>query len=74
MGAEIKKIIKRKKFDSDLAFASKHLKTKLKSYNNKITTNFHDKAPKERVKCVCLLAMVVDSVFKFVEIFICRHL
>lgn len=32
--------MKRKKFDSDQDFHNKYLKTKTKSYNNKIITNF----------------------------------
>ena len=45
------------KFDSDPVFANKSLNTKIKSYNNEITTNFKDKAPKERIKCASLSAI-----------------
>ena len=44
----------RAKFDSDPVFDDKYSKTKIKSYNNKINTNFHGKATKERFECVCL--------------------
>ena len=45
----------RTKFDSDPVFDDKYSKTKIKSYN-KINTNFHGKAPKERFEWVCLSA------------------
>ena len=37
---------------------------KYKTCNNKITTNFHCKAPKERIKSVCLSAIAIESVFQ----------
>ena len=44
-----------KKIGSDPVLGNKYLNVKIKSYNNKIiTTNFHGKAPKEKIKCVCL--------------------
>ena len=45
-------------------FGEKHLKTKIKSHNNKINTNFDGKAPKEGIECVSLLAIVIHSDFK----------
>ena len=54
----------RKKFDSDQVFNDKCLKTKMKSYNNKITTIFPDKALKEGFECVYLSTIVINSVFK----------
>ena len=42
--------MKRKQFDINSVFGntdSKYKKSKIKSYNNKITSNFHGKAPKE---------------------------
>ena len=45
-------------------FDNKYIKTKLKSYNLKITTNFHRKEIKEGSKCICLLEIAIDSVFK----------
>ena len=44
------KNIKRKKFDSSPVFGdngNKYFKTKIKSYNSKITKNLHGKVPKE---------------------------
>ena len=43
-----------KNFDSDLVFADKYLKIKIKSYNNEISTNFNDEAPKKPSALVCL--------------------
>ena len=60
----IGKTIERKKFSSELVFGDKYLKTKIKSYIGKITRNFHGKAPKEGIECVCLSAIVTDSIFK----------
>ena len=35
----------RKKFNNSPVFGDKYWKTKIKSYNNQITKNFHGKAP-----------------------------
>lgn len=43
-----------KNFDSDLVFADKYLKIKIKSYNNEISTNFNDEATKKRSALLCL--------------------
>ena len=62
--------MKRKKFHSDPVFGDEYLKAKIKSYNNKITNNFKNvknngaKSPKEGPKCICLAAIVIDSIFK----------
>ena len=42
---KILKNIRRKKFDSDPAFDKKYLKTKIKSYKGRISTNFNVKVP-----------------------------
>ena len=60
--SEMKTVMKRKKFDSDPVFGGRYLKTKIKSCNKKITTNFHGRAPK--LKCLCVSVIVIDSVFK----------
>ena len=62
--SKIRSIMGRKKIDSDLVFDAKYLKTKIKSYDDKITTNFYGKAPKKRYECVCFSAIVINSVFK----------
>ena len=59
--------MKIKKIDSSSVFGdtgNEYLKTKIKSYNNKIITNFHGKLPKEGVECVCHSAVVSVSFFK----------
>ena len=42
-----------------------YLRTKIKSYEGKISTNSHgDKVPKEDSQCNCLSAILNDSVFR----------
>ena len=45
-------------------FDNKYLKTKIKSYIGEIRTNFNGKVTKKGFKCICLSAIVIDSVFK----------
>ena len=41
------------------------MKTKIKSYNGKINTNFYNnKIPKEGSQCICLSVVLTDSVYK----------
>ena len=55
----------RKEFDSKPVYNEKYLKSKIKSYNGKINTNFHNnKLPKEGSQCICLSVMLVDSVYR----------
>ena len=63
--------MRREKFNSEPVYGNKYLKIKIKSYNNKIKTNFHGKTPKEGTDCVCLSAIVI--VFKLGKIIICRR-
>lgn len=51
---------RKEKLDSDPVFGYKYLQTKIKSYDNKITKNFHGKATKEGIKCVCLSVISTD--------------
>ena len=61
---KVSKIIK-KEFDNNLVYNEKYIKTKIKSYNGKISTNFHNnKIPKEGSQCVCLSVILIDSVYK----------
>lgn len=42
--------------------------TKIKSFEEKLNTNFHDdKMPKESSHCICLSVIFIDSVFKIGE-------
>ena len=42
-----------------------YLKTKIKSYNRKFNTNFHNnKIPKEDSQCICLSVILIDSVYR----------
>ena len=58
-----------KKFDAEPVYGDKYIKTKLKSYNNDIRTNFHGednsaKVPKESCTHKCLSLISLDSVIK----------
>ena len=58
-----------KKFDSEHVYGAKDIKTKIKSYNNDIRTNFHGegnsrKVPKERCSYKCLSLIELDSVIE----------
>ena len=58
----------KKEFDSKPAYNVKYLKTKIKFYNGKINTNFQsNKIPKEGSQCICLPAILIDSVSKQVK-------
>ena len=46
-------------------YNEKYLRTKIKSYNGKINTNFHnDKIPKDGSKCISLSVILIDSIYK----------
>ena len=54
-----------KEFDSKPIYNEKYLKAKRKSYNGKINTNFHNnKIPKEGPEYICLLVILLDSIFR----------
>ena len=58
----------KKEFDSEPAYNVKYLKTKIKFSNGKINTNFQsNKIPKEGSQCICLSAILIDSVLKQVK-------
>ena len=66
---EKKKDLIRKKFDAEPVYGDKYIKTKIKSYNNDIRTNFHGednsrKVPKESCSYKCLSLITLDSVIK----------
>ena len=55
----------KKEFDSEPVYNEKYLKDKIKSYNGKISTNFHDnKIPKEGSQLICLSVILINSVFR----------
>ena len=55
----------KKEFYSEPIYDEKYLKAKIKSYNGKINTNFHNnKIPKEGSPFICLSVILIDSVFK----------
>ena len=54
-----------KKFDSKPVYNEKYLKTKIKSQNGKIYTNFHNnKIPREGSQLISLSVILIDSVFR----------
>ena len=58
-----------KKFDSEPVYGDKYIKTKIKSYNNDIRTNFHGegssrKVPKENCSYKSFSLISLDSVIK----------
>ena len=55
----------KKGFDSEPVHDEKCLKSKTKSYDSKIKTNFcGNKMPKDGTHCVCLSMILIDSVVK----------
>ena len=75
------KISINKDFDSEPVCNEKYLKAKMKTYNGKIKTNFHNnKIPNKGCQCICLLVILIDSVFRtdknyYPEVFLeeCKH-
>ena len=54
-----------KRFDSELGYDNKYIKTKIKIYNNKINTNFYgNKIPEDNEYCTCFSVLLLDSVVK----------
>ena len=54
-----------KELESETIHNEKYLKAKIKSYNGKISTTFHNiKIPKEGSQCVCLSVTLIDSLFR----------
>ena len=61
---KVSKVIE-KGFDSEPVYNDKYLKTKIKSCEGKINTNFHDdKVPKEGSQYTSLTVILIDSVFR----------
>ena len=55
----------KKEFASEPVYNKKYLKAKIKSYNGKINTNFHDiKIPKEGSQFICLSVILINPVFR----------
>ena len=53
----------KKEFDSKPVYKEKYLKTKIKFYNGKMNTNFHNnEIPKEGSQYICLLVILIYSV------------
>ena len=64
-GKKVRNRIEIMEFDSELVYDEKYLKTKIKSYNKKINTNFHNnKIPKEDSKYICLSVILINSLYR----------
>ena len=64
MGKKLKNSLK-KELDSEPVYNEKYLKAKIKSYNGKINTNFHDnRIQREGSQFICLSVILIDSVFR----------
>ena len=54
-----------RKIYSKPVYNEKFLKTKVKSYNEKIITSFHNNSiPKEGSQYICLSVILIDSVYR----------
>ena len=52
-------------FGSETVYNEKYFESKIRFYDRKINTSFHDHgAPKDNFHCVCLSMVLIDSVFK----------
>ena len=55
----------KKEFNSKPVYNEKYLKTKIKSYNEKINTNFHNnEIPKDGSECICLSVILINYIFR----------
>ena len=60
-----KKVIPKLELDSKPAQSEKYPRTKIKSYEDKVNTIFHNgKIPKEGSDCICLSMISIDSFLK----------
>ena len=65
-----------KEFDSDTVYEDndKYIKSKIKSYENKMKTDFHKKgALREYVPCNCLFVIMLESVIRMGKNIILKH-
>ena len=62
---KVSKNIIKKEFDIEPIYNQNFLKTNIKSYKEKINTNFHNnKIPKEGSQFICLSVILINSVFR----------
>ena len=54
-----------REFNSEPVYNKKYLKTKIKSFEGKINTNFHGgEIAKEGSQCICQSSILIDSVYR----------
>ena len=64
------KITIKREFNDEPVYNEKYLKSKIKSYNGKINTNFHNKKiPREGSQFICLSVILINMVVNNVKIF-----
>ena len=57
--------LSKKNLRVNLHTLKKYLKTQIKSFNEKVNTNFHNnKIPKEWSQCIFLSVIFIDSVYR----------
>ena len=55
----------KKEFVNEPVYNEKYLKAKIKFYNGKINTNFHDnRMPRDGSQFICLSVILINSVFR----------
>ena len=59
----------KKRFDSEPVYNEKYIKTKIKSYEGKITKFHGKKVPKEGSQCICLSVILIGSICRTVKIY-----
>ena len=63
----------KKGFDREPVYNEKYIKTEIKSYEEKINTNFQsNKVPKKDSQYICLSVILIDSVFERVKTIILK--
>ena len=63
----------KKEVDTEPVYNEKYLKAKIKSYNGKINTNFHNnKVPKEGSQFICFSVILIDLFLQQVKIIILK--
>ena len=61
---KIKSLIIKKELNSEPVYYEKYMKTKIKTWNDKIYINFqHNKMPKDNDYCACLSVILLNSIF-----------
>ena len=61
-------------FDSQTVHSDKYIENKVRSYNGKITTDFHNSGkPKDGSCCICFSKILINSVFELGKSYYPQH-